>query len=125
MVASQTLPSKLDPPFRDKPLDAEGYFSSAWIAWLTFLNNRRTIGNVGVMRAGAVTSDGSGNVAVVFDPPFMNGVAAVYLFDFAGGVSGLSGTTADAMGFTGTMMDTAGPPVALPDYTANFYAIGY
>jgi len=113
----------MEPPFRDKPIGSDGYFGATWVAWLTYLNSRDRVGNVGALRAGLMTSDGAGAVAVAFDPPFLNGIAAVYVFDFTGGAQSLSGITADAVGFTATMNDSG--PSPLPGYTANFYAIGY
>ena len=124
MVETLTSPARLDPPFVEPVLDAGGLVTPIWAAWLTALAGRVGVGNTGVTRAGPVTSDAVGNVAVTFDPPFLTAVVYVAATDSTGIDVGLVGITADATGFTAALVDK-GTSAALPDHTSAFWAVGY
>jgi hypothetical protein len=124
MVEVLTAPALLEPPFAEPLIDAAGFVSPFWVAWMSNLAGRVNVGNTGVTRAGPVTSDGSGNVSVTFDPPFLTAVVYVAATDSTGIDVGLVGITADATGFTAALVDN-GTSAALPDHTSAFWAVGY
>lgn len=123
MVEVLTAPALLEPPFAEPMLDDIGFVNPHWVAWFTNMAGRIGVGNTGVTRSGPLTADGSGNVAVTFDPPFLTAVTYVAIHDFTGVATDLAGITADATGFTAAMVDGGG--FALPGHTCNFWAIGY
>lgn len=119
-----TTPARLEPPFAEPVIDVAGFANPHWIAWFTDMAGRIGVGNTGVTRAGPITSDGSGNVSVTFDPPFLTAVVYVAATDSTGLDVGLVGITADATGFTAALVDK-GTSAALPDHTSAFWAVGY
>ena len=123
MAEVLTAPARLAPPVVEPMVDAGGLVTPIWAAWLMSIAGRVEVGNTGVTRAGPITSDATGVVTVVFDPPFLTTVVYVAVHDYLGVVDSIAGITVDARGFTGTLVNAGG--FALPDQTTNFWAVGY
>jgi len=117
-----TPQARLEPPANAELLTPDGRHSQAWAEHHQRVADRLAAMNLSGTRAGPITSDATGHVAVQFDPPFITACAYVTIHDFAGIAVELVSIDASKEGFTGILQsDTS----VLPDYTTNFWAIGY
>ena len=74
-------------------------------------------------RGDRITSDATGHVSMTFDPPFLTAVVYVAIHDLVAGIAvEVVDVEADQEGFTGVLMSSS---ATLPDYTTNFWAVGY
>jgi hypothetical protein len=66
----------LRPPFKDVPLGRDGFFSDAWVAWLTKISDRLAVAVLqstaisATMYTGTSTTDGAGVFTATWPAPF-------------------------------------------------------
>jgi hypothetical protein len=104
----------LRPPFKDKPLTRDGFFSDPWIAWLTKISDRLAVAVMqstaisATMYTGTSTTDGSGVFTATWPTPFPSAFGGLSIANtdpaYPGGV--VVPTTITLSSYTGTLSRT-------------------
>lgn len=117
-----TPQARLEPPANAELLTPDGRHSQAWALHHQLVADRLAAMNFSGIRSGPVTSDENGLVTIKFDPPFITAATYVAIHDYALLAVELTNVEATREGCVGLLMGTT---AALPDYTTNFWAVGY
>ena len=127
----------LRPPFKDVPLGRDGFFSDAWVAWLTKVSDRLFVATQSAsisatMYTGTSTTDGAGVFTATWPTPFSSVFMGLSIANtdpvFRGGV--LAPMTITLGSYTGTLSTTDNlyptPTMTLqPGVTFSWVVQGY
>ena len=104
----------LRPPFKDAPLNRDGFFSDAWVAWLTKVSDRLAVVALqstaisATMYTGTSTTDGVGAFTATWPTPFSSVFMGLLIANtdplFPGGV--VAPTTVTLSSYAGTLSKT-------------------